>query len=65
MTDNRKGDARGDEIREFRDKGGAAVGSKASVVDGELDRMAGNSRKTPGAQGSVREKLDDEAKRQP
>jgi hypothetical protein len=65
MDRDRKGDARPDEIREFRDKGGAAVGRKDTVVEGDLDRMSANSRKSPGAAPEVREKLDEKAKRLP
>lgn len=64
MVDDKRGDARKDEIREFRRKGGAAVG-KGDVVHGKLDETAGSSRESPGAAEHVRPKLDEAAKRRP
>jgi hypothetical protein len=55
-----------DEKQEFREKGGAAVGVKDSVVEGHLAGIAGNTQDTYGGQPKdVRPKLDEAAKRKP
>jgi hypothetical protein len=52
------------EKKEFRKKGGAAVGEIDSVVDGHLAGIAGTSQETYGGRpADVRPKLNDAAKR--
>ena len=52
------------EKKEFRRKGGVAVGDSDSVVDGHLAGIAGSSQKTYGGRpADVRPKLDAAAKR--
>ncbi len=54
-----------EEKAEFRKKGGAAVGNKDSVVEGELDDMAGSSQESYGGNDSAREHLDQNQTRPP
>jgi len=54
-----------EEKAEFRDKGGAAVGKKDSVVEGELDSMEGSSQESYGQDDSARKRLEDEQARPP
>jgi len=54
-----------EEKAEFRKKGGAAVGQKDSVVEGELDDMAGSSKESYGQEESARDRLDHEESRPP
>jgi hypothetical protein len=57
-------DAARTEKKEFRKKGGAAVGDIDSVVDGHLAGVAGSTQETYGGRpADVRPKLDEAAKR--
>jgi hypothetical protein len=54
------------EKKEFRKKGGAAVGDIDSIVDGHLAGIAGSTQETYGGQPTdVRPKLNEGAKRKP
>ena len=51
------------EKKEFRERGGAAVGDIDSVVDGHLAGIAGSTQETYGGRpADVRPKLNDAAK---
>jgi hypothetical protein len=66
MAREQGSDAALTEKREFRKKGGKAVGSEDSVVDGHLSGIAGHTQETYGGRPrDVRPKLDDAAKRKP
>ena len=52
-----------EEKAEFRKKGGASVGDKDSVVEGELDDMAGSSQESYGQDDSARDKLEQNERR--
>jgi uncharacterized protein YjbJ (UPF0337 family) len=67
MTKTRGGDPVRDMKEEFREKGGASVGDKESVVEGELDEMAGTTQDaydTGKPAETVRDKLEDTARRE-
>jgi hypothetical protein len=64
MAKEQGSDAARTEKKEFRKKGGAAVGDIDSVVDGHLAGIAGNTQQTYGGRrADVRPKLDEAAKR--
>jgi hypothetical protein len=48
---------------EFKEKGGASVGARDSVVDGHLDNIAGSSQRAYGADKPVRPQIGDRAKK--
>ena len=67
MTKTRGDDPVRDMKDEFREKGGKAVGEKESVVEGQLDDMAGTTQDAYGADkpaGTIRDKIEDTARRE-
>jgi hypothetical protein len=48
---------------EFKEKGGAAVGGKDSVVDGHLDNIAGSTQRAYDGDKPVRPQMGEKAKK--